>query len=68
MAEAASQILFEAGLDVSNYIYAGNPREVLVRISEKWPGRPQSFLARVDCITESLLTRHRGFRCREPRA
>ena len=36
MAEAASQVLFAAGLDVSNYIYDGNPKEVLVRISEEW--------------------------------
>jgi len=36
MAEAASQILFAAGLDVSNYIYDGNPKEVLVRVSEEW--------------------------------
>jgi nucleotide-binding universal stress UspA family protein len=36
MAEAASKILFDAGLDVSNYIYDGNPKEVLVRVSEEW--------------------------------
>jgi nucleotide-binding universal stress UspA family protein len=36
MAEAASKILFTAGLDVSNYIYDGNPKEVLVRVSEEW--------------------------------
>ena len=36
MAEAASRILFTAGLDVSNDIYDGNPKEVLVRVSEEW--------------------------------
>lgn len=36
MAEAASKILFAAGLDVSNYIYDGDPKEVFVRISEEW--------------------------------
>jgi nucleotide-binding universal stress UspA family protein len=36
MAEAAARILFAAGLDVSNYIYDGNPKEVLVRVSEEW--------------------------------
>jgi nucleotide-binding universal stress UspA family protein len=36
MAEAAAQILFEKGLDVSNYICDGNPKEVLVRVSEEW--------------------------------
>ena len=36
MAEAASKILFDAGLGVSNYIYDGNPKEVLVRVSEEW--------------------------------
>src|SRR5678815_146895 len=30
MAEAAAKILFDAGLDVSNYIYDGVPKEVLV--------------------------------------
>jgi nucleotide-binding universal stress UspA family protein len=37
MAEAASKILFDAGLDVSNYIYDGHPKEVLLRVSEEWP-------------------------------
>jgi nucleotide-binding universal stress UspA family protein len=36
MAEAASKILSDAGLDVSNYIYDGNPKEVLVRVSDEW--------------------------------
>jgi nucleotide-binding universal stress UspA family protein len=36
MAEAAAQILYAAGLDVSNYIYDGNPRDVLVRVAEEW--------------------------------
>jgi nucleotide-binding universal stress UspA family protein len=36
MVEAASQILFEAGLDVSNYIYDGNPKDVLLRVSNEW--------------------------------
>ncbi len=36
MAAAAARILFDAGLDVSNFIYDGNPKEVLVRVSEEW--------------------------------
>ena len=36
MAEAASKILFDAGLDVSNDIYDGDPKEVLLRVSEEW--------------------------------
>jgi nucleotide-binding universal stress UspA family protein len=36
MAEAAAQILFKAGLDVSNYIYDGNPKDVLLRVSDEW--------------------------------
>lgn len=36
MTEAASRILFEAGLDVSNYIFDGNPKEVLVRVGNEW--------------------------------
>ena len=36
MAEAASKIPFAANLDVSNYIYDGNPKEVLVRVSQEW--------------------------------
>jgi nucleotide-binding universal stress UspA family protein len=36
MAEAASRVLFDAGLDVSNYIYEGDPKEVLVRVSAEW--------------------------------
>ncbi len=36
MAEAASGILSAAGLDVSNHIYDGDPKEVLIRISAEW--------------------------------
>ena len=36
MAEAASQILVAAGLEVANDIYDGNPKEVLVRVSKEW--------------------------------
>jgi nucleotide-binding universal stress UspA family protein len=37
MAEAASKILFEAGLNVSNYIYDGPPKDVLLRVANEWP-------------------------------
>ena len=36
MAEAASRILSEAGLDVSNDVYDGNPKYVLVRVCKEW--------------------------------
>ncbi|HWN93541.1 MAG TPA: universal stress protein [Methylomirabilota bacterium] len=36
MAEAASRILFDAGLNVSNYVYDGDPKDVLVRVSKEW--------------------------------
>lgn len=36
MAEAAAQILFAAGLDVSNYIYDGHPKDVLLRVCDEW--------------------------------
>jgi nucleotide-binding universal stress UspA family protein len=36
MTEAAAKILFDAGLQVSNYLYDGDPKEVLVRMSEEW--------------------------------
>ena len=36
MAGGAARILFGVGLDVSNYVYEGNPKEVLVRVSEEW--------------------------------
>jgi nucleotide-binding universal stress UspA family protein len=36
MAEAASRILFDAGLDVSNDVYDGDPNAVLVRVAEEW--------------------------------
>jgi len=37
MTEAASKILFDAGLDVSNYIYDGHPKDVLLRVADEWP-------------------------------
>lgn len=36
MAEAAAQILFAAGLNVSNHIHDGHPKEVLLRVSDEW--------------------------------
>jgi nucleotide-binding universal stress UspA family protein len=36
MTEAAARILHDAGLNVSNYIYDGHPKEVLVRVSDEW--------------------------------
>jgi nucleotide-binding universal stress UspA family protein len=36
MVESAAQVLFNAGLDVSNYIYDGHPKEVLLRASQEW--------------------------------
>ena len=37
MTEAAARILDDAELDVSNYIYDGHPKEVLLRVSDEWP-------------------------------
>ena len=37
MAEAGAQILAKAGLNVSNDIYDGDPKEVLLRVSKEWP-------------------------------
>ena len=37
MAEAAPKILFDAGLDVSNYIFDGHPKDVLLRVADEWP-------------------------------
>lgn len=37
MTEAAARILDDAGLDVSNDIYDGRPKEVLLRVSDEWP-------------------------------
>ena len=36
MTESASRILFGAGLNVSNYIYDGHPKDVLLHISSEW--------------------------------
>ncbi len=36
LAEAASKILFDAGLEVSNYIYDGDPKQILPRVCEEW--------------------------------
>ena len=36
MAEAAARILHAAGLNVSNYIHDGHPKDVLVRVSDEW--------------------------------
>lgn len=36
MAEAAAQILFAAGLNVSNCIYDGHPKDVLLRECDEW--------------------------------
>lgn len=37
MMEAASRILFDAGLEVTNDIFDGPPKEVLVREGNQWP-------------------------------
>jgi nucleotide-binding universal stress UspA family protein len=36
MAEAAAQTLFTAGLQVTNFLYEGNPKEILVHESTDW--------------------------------
>jgi nucleotide-binding universal stress UspA family protein len=36
MIEDAARILFEAGLNVSNYIYDGDPKQVLVHAANEW--------------------------------
>ena len=37
MTEAASRILSQAGLEVSTDIYYGQPKDILLRVSEEWP-------------------------------
>jgi nucleotide-binding universal stress UspA family protein len=37
MTEAASKILFDAGLNVSNYVYDGHPKDVMLRVADEWP-------------------------------
>jgi len=36
MMESAAKILHDAGLPVSNYSYDGDPKDVLVRVSDEW--------------------------------
>ncbi len=36
LAEAAAQIVFAAGLNVSNHIYDGPPKDVILRVSDEW--------------------------------
>ena len=36
MTESAARILFEAGLEVSNYQYDGHPKDILIRLAEEW--------------------------------
>lgn len=36
MIEEASRILFDAGLNVSTFIYDGDPKQVLVRAADEW--------------------------------
>jgi len=36
MMESASRILFDAGLDVANFLYDGHPKDVLVQAGHEW--------------------------------
>ena len=36
MTESAARILFDAGLEVSNYQYDGHPKDILISLAEEW--------------------------------